>query len=125
MRFGRQCWRVRLGRDGQAVGQRDGPARVVPHEDAVRGRGFVLPANGFVRAAGEGGGQRGGRGQRVRRGVVGGRELGAGRLGHAAAAQGGDAAAVAAGQDGGAGHQAGRLALGGGGRERWHGGLLW
>lgn len=107
------------------MGQRDGSARVVSHEDAVGGRGLVLPAHGFVRAAGEGGGQRGGRGERVRRGVVRRGELGAGRLRHAAAAEGGDAAAVAAGQDRGAGHQAGRLALSGRGREGRHRGLLW
>lgn len=51
-------------------------------------------------------------------------QLCTGSFRHAAAAQGGDAAAVAAGEDGGVGDQAGRLALSGRGSERWHCGLL-
>lgn len=47
-------------------------------------------------------------------------QLGARSFRHAAATEGGDAAAVAAGQDGGVGDQASRLALGGRGGERWH-----
>lgn len=56
--------------------------------------------------------------------VVSRRQLGARSFRHAAAAEGGDAAAVAAGQDGGVGDQAGRLALSGRRGERWHCGLL-
>lgn len=50
-------------------------------------------------------------------------QLGARGFRHAAAAEGGDAAAVAAGEDGGVGDQACRLALSGRRGERWHCGL--
>lgn len=72
--------------DGQAVGQGDRPTRVVALVYAVRGWGFVLSAEELVRAAGGRGGK----------GVVGGRGLSARCLGDTAAAEGGDAAAVAA-----------------------------
>ena len=104
------------------MGQRHGPAGVVPLVHAVRGRGLVLPADGLVRAAGDGVGQGGGRRRRVG-GVVPGRELRPRRLGHAAAAEGGDTAAVAAGEDGRVGHQAGGLALSRRRGERRHCGL--
>lgn len=45
--------------------------------------------------------------------MVAGRQLGARSFRHAAAAEGGDATAVAAREDGGVGDQAGGLALGG------------
>lgn len=45
--------------------------------------------------------------------MVAGRQLGARSFRHAAAAEGGNTAAVAAGEDGGVGDQAGGLALGG------------
>lgn len=104
------------------MGQRHGPARVVPLVHAVRGRGLVLPADGLVRAARDGVRQGGGGRHRVGR-VVAHWQLRARGLGDAAAAEGGDAAAVAAGEDGGAGDQAGGLALGGRRGEGWHCGL--
>lgn len=48
------------------------------------------------------------------------RQLGARSFRHAASTEGGDATAVAAGEDGGVGDQAGGLALGGRRGERWH-----
>lgn len=126
MGFGRQCRGVDLRGDGQAVGQRDGPARVVPLVHAVGRRRLVLPADGLVRAAGHRVGQAGRRRRQLvgrRRRVVARGQLGARGLRHAAAAEGGDAAAVAAGEDGGVGDQAGGLALSGRGREGWHCGL--
>ena len=92
--------------------QRHGPAGVVPLVHAVGGRGLVLPADRLVRAAGDRVWQGGGWRQRVGRVVPCG-QLGARSLRHAAAAEGGDAAAVAAGEDRGVGDQAGGLALGG------------
>lgn len=103
------------------MGQRHGPAGVVPLVHAVRGRGLVLPADGLVRAAGDGVGQGGGR-RRVGRVVPGG-ELRPRGLRHAAAAEGGDAAAVAARKDGRVGDQAGGVALGGRRGEGRHCGL--
>lgn len=94
------------------MGQRHGPAGVVPLVHAVGGRRLVLSADRLVRAARDGVGQGGRRRQRVGRVVARG-QLGAGSFRHAAAAEGGDAAAVASGQDGGVGDQAGGLALGG------------
>lgn len=104
------------------MGQRHGPAGVVPLVYAVGGRGLVLSADRLVRAAGDRVWQGGGRRQRVGR-VVACRQLGARSFRHAAATEGGDATAVAAGEDGGVGDQAGRLALGGRRGERWHCGL--
>lgn len=104
------------------MGQRHGPARIVPLVHAVGRRRLVLAADGLVRAGGDGVWQGGGRGQRVGRVVARG-QLGARRLRDAAAAEGGDAAAVAAGEDGRAGDQAGGLALSGRRGERWDGGL--
>lgn len=94
------------------MGQRHRPAGVVPLVHAVGGRRLVLSADWLVRAAGDGVGQGGRWRQRVGRVVAGG-QLGARSLRHAAAAEGGDPAAVAAGQDGGVGDQAGGLALSG------------
>lgn len=104
------------------MGQRHGPAGVVPLVHAVGGRGLVLPADRLVRAAGDGVRQGGGGRQRVGRVVARG-QLRARSFRHAAAAEGGDAAAVAAGEDGGVGDQAGGLALSGRRGERWHCGL--
>lgn len=94
------------------MGQRHGPAGVVPLVHAVGGRGLILPAYWLVRAARDRVRHGGGGGQRVGR-VVTSRQLSARSLRHAAAAEGRDAAAVAAGEDGGVGDQAGGLALGG------------
>lgn len=96
------------------------PAGVVPLVHAVRGRGLVFSADRLVRAAGDGVWQGGGR----RQWVVTCRQLGARSFRHAAATEGGDATGVAAGEDGGIGDQAGRLALGGRRGERRHYGLL-
>ena len=104
------------------MGQRHRSARVVPLVHAVRRRGLVLPADGLVGAAGDRVWQGGGRRQRVGQVVARG-QLRARGLRHAAAAERRDAAAVAAGEDGGVGDQAGGLALGGRGGERWHRGL--
>lgn len=104
------------------MGQRHGSAGVVPLVHAVRRRGFVFSADRFVGAAGHRVWQGGGGSQRVRQ-VVASRQLGARGLGDAAAAEGGDAAAVAAGEDGGIGDQAGRLALSRRRGKRWHCGL--
>lgn len=104
------------------MGQRHGPPRVVSLIHTVGRWGFVLSADRLVRAAGDGVWQGRGRGERVG-GVVPGRQLGARGFRNAAATERGDAAAVAARQDGGVGDQAGRLALGGRGGERWHCGL--
>lgn len=104
------------------MGQRHGPAGVVPLVHTVGGRGLVLPADRLIRAAGDGVGQGGGRRRRVR-GVVPGRQLCPRGLRNAAAAEGGDATAVAAGEDRRVGDQAGGLALGRRRGERRHCGL--
>jgi len=105
------------------VGQRHRPAGVVPLVHAVGGRRLILSADGLVRAAGDGVWQGVGGGQRVVVQVVAGGQLGARSFRHAAAAEGRDAAAVAAREDGGVGDQAGGLALGGRRGERGHCGL--
>lgn len=105
------------------MGQRHGPAGVVPLVHAVGGRRLVLSADGLVGAAGDGVWHGGGGGQRVE-GVVSCIQLGARRLRHAAATEGRDAAAVRAREHRGAGHQAGGLALSGRGGEGRHCGLL-
>lgn len=104
------------------MGQRHGPARVVPLVHAVRGRGLVFPADGLVRAARDRVRQGGGGRHRVGW-VVARWQLRARGLGDAAAAEGGDSAAVAAGEDGRAGDQAGGLALCRRRGEGWHCGL--
>lgn len=103
--------------------QRHGPTGVVPLVHAVWGRGLVLSADWLVGAAGDRVWQGGGRRLRVGRVVTCG-QLSARSFRHAAAAEGGDATAVAAGKDGGVGDQTGRLALGGRRGERRHCGLL-
>lgn len=94
------------------MGQRHGPAGVVPLVHTVGRRRLVLSADRLVGAAGDGVWQGGGRRQWVGRVVACG-QLSARSLRYTAATEGGDAAAVAAREDRGVGDQAGRLALSG------------
>lgn len=87
--FGGQAGVIRTGRHRQAVGKRSRSAGIVPLVDAVGRRGFATPPNG--RICGHGGGER----------RVGQREVDPAGLGDAAAAEGGDATAVAARASGG------------------------
>lgn len=109
MGLGGQGRGVQTGRDGETVGQGNRPTRVGALVHAVGRRRLVLAADELVRARGD----RVGHGGPLVGGVVSSGCLGARRLGHTAATHGGDATAVATGEDGRVGHQSSRLALSG------------
>lgn len=91
--------------------QRHWPAGVVPFIYTVGGWGFVFSADWLVQTAGDGV-WKGGGGRRWVGLVLAHGQLGARSFRHTTAAEGRDAAAVAAREDRGVGDQAGRLALG-------------